>query len=64
MPLPNLHTADADALAPILLTAIQRLGQLGRTGALALATLVEDDDVDFGEAASWIADIAGGGLQE
>ncbi|WP_263588853.1 hypothetical protein [Sphingopyxis sp. GC21] len=63
MNIPNLDTASPEVLAPILHAAIQRLGQLGRTGAVALAALVEDDDADFDEAASWIADIAAGGLR-
>lgn len=60
----DLDTADPDTLAPMVLAAVQRLGQLGREGALALVRLVEDDDADFDEAASWIADIARGGLSE
>ena len=63
MNIPNLDTTSPEVLAPILHAAIQRLGQLGRTGAVALAALVEDDDADFDEAASWIADIAAGGLR-
>ncbi len=64
MPIPNLDAADADTLAPIALAAIQRLGQLGRAGALALARLVADGDADFDEAASWITDIASGALKD
>lgn len=56
--------ADRDTLAPILLAALQRLGQLGRSGAVALARQVEDGDADFDEAASWIADIAAGTLAD
>lgn len=63
MTIPNIDTASPEELAPILHAAIQRLGQLGRTGALALAALVEDDDADFDEAAGWLADIASGGLR-
>jgi len=63
MNIPNIDTASPEELAPILHAAIQRLGQLGRTGALALAALVEDDDADFDEASSWLADIASGGLR-
>ena len=58
----DIDTATPQQLAPILHAALQRLGQLGREGAIALATLVEDDDADFDEAASWIADVAAGGL--
>jgi hypothetical protein len=64
MMMSDLDTADPDRLAPVVLAAVQRLGQLGREGALALARLVENDDADFGEAAAWIADIASGGLNE
>jgi hypothetical protein len=60
----DIDTATAEQLAPILYAAIQRLGQLGRTGAVALAALVEDDDADFEEASSWIGDIAAGDLRE
>lgn len=60
----HLETATADSLAPVLLAALQRLGALGREGAVALARLVEDDDADFDEASEWIADIASGGLRE
>lgn len=58
----DIDTATPQQLAPILHAALQRLGQLGREGAMALATLVGDDDADFDEAASWIADVAAGGL--
>lgn len=51
-------------LAPILLSALQRLGELGREGAVMLARLVDDDDADFDEAAEWIADIAAGSFRE
>lgn len=60
----DIGTAAADQLAPVLLAALQRLGELGREGAVALARLVEDDDADFDEAAEWIADIASGGLRD
>ena len=53
-----LETATPDKLAPILLAALQRLGRLGREGALALARLIPDGDDDVEEAAEWIADIA------
>ena len=43
----DIDTATAEQLAPVAYAAIQRLGQLGRTGAVALAALVEDDDADF-----------------
>lgn len=60
----RIDTATSNELAPVLLSALQRLGQLGREGALALAHLVDDDDADFDEASEWIADIAAGGLRE
>jgi len=60
----EIDTATPDQLAPVLYTAIQRLGQLGREGAAALAPLVADDDADFDEGASWIEDIAAGGLRD
>lgn len=56
----QIDTATPDELAPLLLIALQRLGQLGRNGAIALARQVEPDDADFEEAAEWIADIAAG----
>lgn len=64
MAIPNIESANADELAPVLLAAIQRLGQLGRTGAVALARLIDDGDVDFDEASHWITEIWGGGLRE
>ena len=60
----QIDTATPDELAPVLLLALQRLGQLGRPGAITLARQVKDDDADFDEAAEWIADIASGGLRE
>lgn len=60
----RIETASPDELAPVLLTALQRLGQLGREGAVALSRLVADDDADFDEASEWIEDIAAGGLRE
>lgn len=60
----DIGTASAVQLAPVVLAALQRLGELGREGAVALARLVEDDDADFDEAAEWIADIASGGLRD
>ncbi|EZP69560.1 hypothetical protein BV96_04100 [Sphingomonas paucimobilis] len=60
----RIDTATPDELAPVLLSALQRLGQLGREGTVALARLVADDDADFDEAAEWISDIAEGGLRE
>ena len=59
---PNLETADADALAPVLLAAIQRFGQLGRIGAVALSRIVDDGDAHFDEGASWITEVAAGDL--
>jgi hypothetical protein len=64
MKIEQIERADPDALAPMLLATIQRLGQLGRNGAVALAHLVEDGDADFDEAAEWIADIAAGKLRD
>lgn len=64
MNIDEIGAANPDALAPAGLAALQRLGQLGRGGAIALAKLVTDDDVDFHEAASWIADIAAGALSD
>jgi hypothetical protein len=60
----DIDTATPEQLAPVLYAAIQRLGQLGRTGAVALAALVDEDDADFEEAASWLSDIAAGDLRE
>lgn len=59
----DIDTASPEQLAPILYAALQRLGQLGRTGAVALAALVADDDADFDEASGWIEEIASGGLR-
>ena len=59
MKIDDIALADAEALAPVLLAAIQRLGQLGRSGAVALARQVDD-----GDAAEWIADIAAGKLTD
>lgn len=64
MNIDEIGAADPDALAPAALAALQRLGQLGRAGAIALAKLVTDDDADFHEAASWIADITAGALSD
>jgi len=64
MPVANLETASADRLVPVLHAALQRLGQLGREGAVALARRVADEDADFDEAAEWIADVASGALRE
>lgn len=64
MPNSNIETATPEELAPILLAALQRLGQHGRPGAIALGRLVDDGDVDFDEAAECIGDIAAGGLRE
>lgn len=60
----DIDMAGAAALAPVLLACLQRLGQLGRSGALALAQIVEDGDFDFDEAAEWIAEIAAGKLND
>lgn len=48
----------------LLLATIQRLGQLGRNGAIALAALVDEGDTDFEEAPEWIADIAARRLRD
>lgn len=63
MKISDISTANPEALAPVLLSAMQRLGQLGRNGASALAAIVEDDDGDFDEASQWLADVANGGLK-
>ncbi|MCG2841253.1 hypothetical protein L6Q21_09700 [Sandaracinobacter sp. RS1-74] len=64
MTISDLDTATPAQLAPVLLAALQRLGQLGRSGAVALAAIVEDNDTDFDEAASWVGDVADGGLRD
>lgn len=64
MKIEDIEMAQPDALAPVLLATIQRLGQLGRDGAVALAAIVDDGDADFDEAADWIADIAAGKLRD
>ena len=64
MKIDDIALADAETLAPVLLAAIQRLWQLGRSGAVALARQVKDGDADFDEAAEWIADIAAGKLTD
>lgn len=64
MKIEDIEMAQPDALAPLLLATVQRLGQLGREGAEALARLVEDGDAEFDEAAEWIADIASGKLRD
>ncbi|WIW89614.1 hypothetical protein K3M67_06555 [Sphingobium sp. V4] len=60
----DIDNATPEQLAPVLYAAVQRLGQLGREGAVAVAPLVGDDDADFDEGASWIEDIAAGGLRD
>ena len=60
----DIDTATPEQLAPVLYAALQRLGQLGRRGAVALAALVDEEDADFEEAASWVGDIAAGALRE
>lgn len=64
MKIETLATATPEALAPVLLAAMQRLGQLGRNGAVVLAALVDDGDADFDEAAEWLADVAAGKLRD
>jgi len=64
MNISDIETAGPEALAPVLLTVLQRLGQLGRNGAVALARLVEEDNADVEEALEWLADIAAGSLRE
>lgn len=60
MKIDDIAVAEPDVLAPVLIAALQRLGQLGHDGAVVLARLVKDDDFDFDEAAEWIASIVEG----
>lgn len=60
----DIDIATPEQLAPLLYAALQRLGQLGRTGAVALAALVDEEDADFEEGSSWVGDIAAGDLRE
>src|SRR3546814_17891619 len=60
----QIDTATPDELAPVLLLALGRLGQLGRPGAIPLARRLEDDDADIDEAAKWIAELTPGGRRE
>jgi hypothetical protein len=64
MTISDIDTTTPEQLAPVLYAALQRLGQLGREGAVALAALVEDDDAEFDEAASWVEEVAAGGLRD
>ncbi|WP_336963683.1 hypothetical protein [Sphingobium aquiterrae] len=64
MTISDIDTTTPEQLAPVLYAALQRLGQLGREGAVALAALVEDDDADLDEAASWVEEVAAGGLRD
>lgn len=64
MRISDIDTANPEALAPVLLATMQRLGQLGRNGALALAAVLDDGDAEFDEAAEWIADLAAGKLKD
>lgn len=64
MKISYIENASPEALAPLLLATLQRLGQLGRNGAVALARLAEKDDADVEEAVEWLADIAAGSLRE
>lgn len=64
MRIDDIASASPEALAPILLASLRRLGQFGRGGAVALARLVDDGDADFDEAADWIGEIASGGIAE
>lgn len=64
MQISEIQAAGADELAPFLPAALQRMGQLGREGAIALARLVEGDDADLDEAGEWITDIIDGGLRD
>lgn len=64
MKIDDIDTQTPAQLAPVLRATIQRLGQLGRTGAVALAAVVEDDDGDFDEGASWVNDVAAGGVRD
>ncbi len=64
MKVSQIPFATADELVPLLLATLQRLGELGREGAVALARIVDDGDADFDEAADWIETIADGSLRE
>ena len=64
MKIDDIDTLTPAQLASVLRATIQRLGQLGRTGAIALAAVVEDDDGDFDEGASWVNDVAAGGVRD
>ena len=56
----DIDIATPEQLAPVLHAAIQRLGQLGRTGSLALAALVDSEDDDYNHGSFWIDSIAEG----
>jgi hypothetical protein len=58
----DIQVATPEQLAPHLLAALQRLGELGRDGAVALDALVEDGDAYFDEGAGWIGSIVAGDL--
>ena len=64
MTIDDIANASPETLAPILLASIQRLGEHGRTGALALARILDDGDADFDEGAAWIEDVANGGVKD
>ena len=64
MKLHDIETATPEALAPFLLAALKRFGQLGREGAVVLARLVEDEDPDLDEANEWLTDIVDGGHRD
>lgn len=64
MKISDIDTATPEQLAPVLLAALQRLGQLGRNGAIALAALVDDANADFDEASGWIEEVAAGNVRD
>ncbi len=64
MKLHDIETATPEALAPFLLAALKRLGQLGRDGAVALASIAEESDADLDEANEWLTEIVDGGLRD
>src|SRR3546814_20943353 len=60
----QIDTATPDELAPVLLLALGRLGQLGPPGAFTLERRLADGEPDLDEAAHCIADIPSGGLRD
>ena len=61
MNIADIDFMSADELAPVLAACLDRLGHLGREGALALAPLVSES-LEFDEAASWIDAITHGDI--